>query len=51
MMERVAEAHIKARAPKSISHNAALFAKADLESGEQAHRMFDFLARHHLRAS
>ncbi len=51
MMERVAEAHLKARTPKPISHNAALFAKADLEGGAQARRMFDFLARHHLGES
>ena len=48
MMERVAEAHIKARSPQPISHNAALYAKADLAGGPQAQRMFDFLARHHL---
>lgn len=49
MMERVAEAHLKARAPKTISHNAALFAKADLAGAEEGQRIFDFLSRHHVR--
>ena len=47
-MERVAEAHLKARAPQPISHNAALFAKADLATQPQAHGMFDHLVGHHL---
>ena len=49
-MERVAEAHLKARAPQPISHNAALFAKADLATQTQAHGIFDHLVRHHLAA-
>ena len=49
-MERVAEAHLKARAPQPISHNAALFAKADLATQMQAHGIFDHLVRHHLAA-
>ena len=48
MMERVAEAHVKARAPKPISHNAALFAKADLATERQAEGAFDHLVGHHL---
>ena len=47
-MERVAEAHLKARAPRPISHNAALFAKADLATPGQAQDAFDHLVRHHL---
>ena len=47
-MERVAEAHLKARTPQPISHNAALFAKADLATQSQAHGMFDHLVGHHL---
>ena len=47
-MERVAEAHLKARSPKPISHNAALYAKADLATEAQAHHSFDNLVRHHL---
>lgn len=50
LMERVAEAHVKARNPKPISHNAALFAKADLATARQARDAFDHLVRHHLRA-
>ena len=48
LMERVAEAHLKARAPRPISHNAALFAKADLATPRQAQDAFDHLVRHHL---
>lgn len=48
MMERVAEAHLKVRAPRPISAEAARFAKADLTTEEQAHGAFDFLVRHHL---
>ena len=48
LMERVAEAHIKARVPRPISHNAALFAKADLATPGQAQDAFDHLVRHHL---
>ena len=48
MMERVAEAHLKARDPKPISHNAALYAKADLTTDAYARSAFDFLVRHHL---
>ena len=51
MMERVAEAHMKARAAKPISHNAALFAKADLATAEQAHYAFDHLVHQHVGAS
>ena len=49
MMERVAEAHLKARDPKPISHNAALYAKADLTTDEYTGSVFDFLVGHHLR--
>ncbi len=50
MMERVAEAHLKARDPKPISHNAALYAKADLTTDEYTQSVFDFLVGHHLQA-
>ncbi|MDE0038937.1 MAG: class II aldolase/adducin family protein [Gammaproteobacteria bacterium] len=50
MMERVAEAHLKARDPKPISHNAALYAKADLTTDEYTNSVFDFLVGHHLEA-
>jgi len=50
MMERVAEAHLKARDPKPISHNAALYAKADLTTDEYTNSVFDFLVGHHLQA-
>ena len=48
LMERVAEAHLKAPRAEPISHNAALFAKADLARQRQAHDAFDHLVRHHL---
>ena len=48
LMERVAEAHLKVRSPRPISHNAALYAKADLATEGQARRAFGFLVRHHL---
>lgn len=48
MMERVAEAHLKAREPKPISHNAALYARADLTAATYLDSVFDFLIRHHL---
>ena len=48
MMERVAEAHLRARDPKPISHNAALYAKADLTAASYLHSVFDFLVKHHL---
>ena len=48
MMERVAEAHLRARDPKPISHNAALYAKADLTTEQSTHSVFDFLVGHHL---
>ena len=48
MMERVAEAHMKVRSPKPISHNAALFAKADLATAEQAHYAFEHLVHQHI---
>ena len=51
LLERVAEAHLKARAPKPISHNAALYAKADLATASQAQDVFHHLVRHHLGAS
>ena len=50
LMERVAEAHIKARNPKPISHNAALFAKADLTSEGQIEHLFKNLVSHYLSA-
>ena len=50
-MERVAEAHLKAHDPQPISHNAALFAKADLTTPRQAQAAFDHLVRHHLHES
>ena len=49
MMERVAQAHLTARQPKAISHNAALYAKADLATEGQAQNAFEHLVRHHLR--
>ncbi|MCY3821209.1 MAG: hypothetical protein OXH52_17965 [Gammaproteobacteria bacterium] len=48
MMERVAEAYLKARAPRPLSHNAALYAKADLTTERYLQTVFDFLVRHHL---
>ncbi len=48
MMERVAQAHLRARDPKPISHNAALYAKADLTDASYLQSVFDFLIRHHL---
>ena len=48
MMERVAEAHLKARDPRPISHNAALYAKADLSTDEYTESVFDFLVGHHV---
>ena len=48
MMERVAEAHVKARSPRPISAAAARYAKSDLATDAQADRVFDFLVRHHL---
>lgn len=48
MMERVAQAHLKARRPRPISHNAALYAKADLTGERYLHSVFDFLVAHHL---
>jgi len=48
MMERVAEAHLRARNPRPVSHNAALYAKADLTGEQYTHSVFDFLVRHHL---
>lgn len=50
MMERVAQAHLTARQPKAISHNAALYAKADLATERQAQGAFAHLVRHHLGA-
>jgi len=48
MMERVAEAHLRAQNPKPISHNAALYAKADLTTDEYTESVFDSLVGHHL---
>lgn len=48
MMERVAEAHLKARQPQPISHNAALYAKADLATDGQVEHAFTNLVAHHL---
>ena len=48
MMERVAEAHLKARQPQPISHNAALYAKADLATDGQVEHAFKNLVAHHL---
>ena len=50
MMERVAEAHVKARAARPISAEAARYAKSDLATEAQARRVFHFLVRHHLGA-
>lgn len=50
MLERVAQAHLTARAPRPISHNAALYAKADLATAQQGQGAFDHLVRHHLGA-
>ena len=48
MMERVAEAHVKARSPRPVSAEAARYAKSDLATEAQARRVFEFLVRHHL---
>lgn len=48
LMERVAEAHIKAIDPIPISHNAAMYAKADLATDEQGRHAFKNLVAHHL---
>lgn len=48
MMERVAEAHLKVRAPRPLSASAARFAKADLTAEQQASSVFNFLVGHHL---
>lgn len=48
MMERVAQAHLNARRPRPISHNAALHAKADLTGERYLHSVFDFLVANHL---
>lgn len=48
MMERVAEAHLKVRAPRPLSAATARIAKADLATEQQARSIFDFLAGHHL---
>ncbi len=48
LMERVAEAHLKVRDPKPISHHAALHAKADLVTDEQVEHAFANLLAHHL---
>ena len=48
MMERVAEAHLRVRQPQPISHNAALYAKADLATDGQVEHAFTNLVAHHL---
>ena len=48
LMERVAEAHLKAKNPKQISHNAALYAKQDLATSAQAEHAFANLVAHYL---
>lgn len=48
MMERVAEAHLKVQAPQPISHNAAVYAKADLATDRQVEHTFKNLVAHHL---
>ena len=48
MMERVAEAHLKSNKPTPISHNAALFAKADLATDAQVDHAFKNLTAFHL---
>ena len=48
MMERVAEAHLKVRNPKPISHNAALYAKADLATDGQVEHAYENLVAHYL---
>ena len=51
MMERVAEAHLKVRAPRPLSAAAARFARADLATEQQARSIFSFLVGHHLGAA
>ena len=48
MMERVAEAHLKTQQPKPISHNAALYAKADLATEGQVEHAFANLQAYYL---
>lgn len=48
LMERVAEAHLKARNPQPISHNSALYAKADLVTDGQVEHAFKNLLAHYL---
>lgn len=48
MMEKVAEAHLKARSASPISHNAALYAKEDLVSDSQVEHGFKNLVAHYL---
>lgn len=48
MMERVAEAHLKVTTPAPISHNAALYAKADLATDAQVNHAFKNLTAFHL---
>ena len=47
ILERVAEAHLKAPHAKPISPDAARFAKADLIRTGHDRASFDFLAAHH----
>ena len=52
LMERVAEAHLlTAGRAQPISHNAAHFSKADLDTPDQAHNAFKNLVAHHLGES
>ena len=50
MMERVAEAHMKATRAKPISASAARFAKSDLATPRQSRGAFDALVAHHLNS-
>ena len=47
IMERAAEAHLKAPDGKPVSAQAANFAKADLAGEDYLRTTFEFLARHH----
>ena len=47
MLERVAEAHLKATNPRPISPAAARFARDDLTREGTARSVFEFLGRHH----
>ena len=49
MLERVAEAHLKARNAKPISGEAARRAKKDLSRNGADRNAFEFLVNHHLQ--